>query len=148
MSQGRVGFARVEQILPEEDGRLDLVFQDSGATVWVDFAITSAVTTCARTVQRNARTDGAAARAEEGVKRSRYHSRATPFVLEADGRPGVSAQTFVRRFAQVAGEGYNTSPAHAWACLSSIVQSGNAEVELAAWRTNTLTDGQVTFRVP
>ena len=99
---------RLEQVLPEETGHLDIVFQDAGSTVWLDFAITSSISTCTRTVQTNARKDGAAARAGEGVKRSRYHSRALPFVLEAGGRPGSAALDFTRRCAQTASEGLST----------------------------------------
>ena len=149
LSQGRVGSEpRVEQVLPEEHGRLDIVFQGGGTNVWVDVAVTAAVTASERAVASHAKTDGAAARAEEAVKRTRYHSRATPFVLEADGRPGPSAKQFLRRYAQEAGEGFSTSPAHAWACVSSTLQSGNAEVELAAWSSRALIDGQVTFWIP
>ena len=119
LSEGRVSSQpRLEQVLPEEAGRLDIVFQDDGSTVWLDLAVTAAATSCARTVHANARKDGTAARAEEAVKRSRYHSRAMPFVLKADGRPGSSALTFIRRYSQDAGEGFSTSPAHAWACMS------------------------------
>ena len=134
LSQGRLNCEpRLEQVLPEESCRLDLIFQDRGTTVWVDLAVTAAATTSARTTATYARKDGGAARAEEAVKRSRYHSRATPFVIESGGRAGTSALTFVRRFSQVAGEGYSTSPAHAWTCLSSALQIGNAEIELAAF---------------
>ena len=67
LSQGRIGSeTRVEQVLPEENGRLDVVFQDCGASVWVDVPVIAAVTACERTVESNARTDGAAARAQGG----------------------------------------------------------------------------------
>ena len=149
LSEGRVASEpRVEQVLPEEAGRLDVVFQDAGTMVWVDVAVTSAVTECVRTAQTNAKNDGAAARAEERVKRTRYHSRATPFVIEADGRPGASAQALLRRFAQEAGEGFSTSPAHAWSCLSSIVQGGNAEIEISAWGARAISDSRVTYWIP
>ena len=149
LSQGRLNSEpRLEQVLPEESGRLDLVFQDSGTTVWVDLAVTAAATTSARTTAANARKDGGAARAEEAVKRSRYHSRATPFVLESGGRAGASALSFVRRFSRVAGEGYSTSPAHAWVCLSSAVQIGNAAIELASVGSGASPNGQITFWIP
>ena len=135
-------------MLPEEAGRLDLVFQDAGTTVWVDVAVTSAVTSNERTLQARARSDGAAARAEESVKRSRYHSRATPFVLEADGRPGGSAKSFIRRYAQTASEEHSTSAAHAWICLSSVLQSGNADIELQAWGPGAISSGKVTYWIP
>ena len=147
--QGRLNSEpRLEQVLPEECGWLDVVFQEAGTTLWVDFAVTAAATTCTRTTTANARADGAAAKAEEGVKRSRYHGRATPFVVESGGRPGASAMSFVRRFASVAGEEYSTSPAHAWACLSSTVQTGNAQIELGVFRPGALQSGEVRFWVP
>ena len=131
--RGRINSeACLEQVLPKEPGRLDLVFQEAGAGIWFDFAVTAAATLCARTTAVNASKDGAAARAEEAVKRSRYHGCATPFVLESRGRPGTSALTFARRFARVAGEGHSTSPEHAWSCISSALQIGNAEIEIAA----------------
>ena len=149
LSQGRISSeARLEQVMPEEDGRLDIVFQDAGTTVWLDLAVTASATTCERTVHSNARKDGAAARAEEGVKRSRYHSRALPFVIESDGRPGSSALSFVRRYAQVASEAYSTSAAHAWSCLSSALQAGNAEIEIAAWGRKAVSNGSVIFWIP
>ena len=149
LSQGRTNSeSRLEQLLPEESGRLDLVFNEAGSTIWLDFAVTAAATSCVRTSLANARKDGAAARAEEAVKRTRYHSRATPFVLESGVRPGTSALTFVRRFAQTAGEGYSTSPAHAWACLSSALQIGNAEIEIAAVGRAAARSGAVICWVP
>ena len=149
ISQGRINSEpRLEQVLPEESGRLDLVFNDAGSTIWLDFAVTSAATTCLRTNTANARKDGCAARAEEAIKRARYHSRATPFVLESGGRPGASALAFIRRFAPVASEGYSTSPAFAWSCLSSAVQIGNAEIEIAAVGKTAVRSGAVTFWVP
>ena len=150
LSEGRLNAeAHLEQVLPpEESSRLDIVFQDAGSTVWVDAAVTAAATTCIRSTATNARKDGGASRAEESVKRSRYHARATPFVLESGGRPGTSAQTFIRRFSQVAGEGYSTSPSHAWSCISSTLQTGNAEIELAAWGPGALQSGKVTYWTP
>ena len=139
---------RVEQVLPEESGRLDVVFQESGATVWVDVAVTAATTTCARMLHARAYGDGRVARAEESVKRTRYHSRATPVVFEADGRPGTSARAFVRRFSQTADDGYSTSVSHAWACLSSILQRGNADIEIAAWGPQAVSDGRVVLWSP
>ena len=149
LCEGRThSIPRLEQVLPEEAGRLDLVFQDAGTTVWVDVAVTSAVTSNIRSLRARARSDGAAARAEEAIKRSRYHSRATPFVLEADGRPGASAQTFVQRYSQIASEGYSTAPAHAWTCISSMLQSGNADIELQAWGPGAISSGRVSYWMP
>ena len=55
---------------------------------------------------------------------------------------------FVRRFAQTAGEGYSTSPAHAWTCLSSAIQTGNAEIELAMWGLGAFPKGEIVFWIP
>ena len=89
LSQGRTNNPpRMEQVLPSERGRLDVVFVDDGLPYWCDVAVTSAATTCQRSLRANANTDGAATRAEEAVKRHRYHSKAVPIVAEADGRPG------------------------------------------------------------
>ena len=95
----------LEQVLPDEAGRLDVVFSDEGQQYWVDLAVTSAKTNSARHVQANAHTDGAAARAEEGVKAYRYRGRAYAFVLEVAGRPGVGVIAFMRRFVAQAGDG-------------------------------------------
>ena len=104
LGQGRTSSPpRMEQVLPSERGRLDVVFMDEGLQYWCDVAVTSAATTCLRSLRANAGTDGAAARAEEAVKRYRYHNRAVPIVVEADGRPGPSCLAFIRKFAQNCG---------------------------------------------
>ena len=149
LSQGRTSTPpRMEQVLPSERGRLDVVFVDEGLQYWCDVAVTSAASTCPRSLRTNANTDGAAARAEEAVKRYRYRNRAVPIVVEADGRPGPSCLAFIRKFAQNCGEEHSTSPARAWSALSSVLQAGNAEVELAAWGRNALAEGRVQFFLP
>ena len=54
---------------------------------------------------RRAKIDGAAARHEEGSKRSKYRGLATPFVVEAHGRPGDVARSILGRFAIDQGRG-------------------------------------------
>ena len=74
--------------------------------------------------------DGAAARNEESAKRSRYRGLATPFVIEAHGRPGDFARSVIGRFARDSELGNSTDVARAWRSLSAIVQSEFAALEL------------------
>ena len=149
LSQGRTsGTPRLEQVLPSERGRLDIVFEDEGLQYWCDVAVTSAVSSCPRTLQARSETDGAAARAEEAVKRHRYRAKAVPIVVEADGRPGSSCLSFVRQFAGMCGESSSSCPARAWRCFSSMLQSGNAEIEIAAWGRNAVLNNLVRYHVP
>ena len=60
----------------------------------------------------------------------------------------VSAKTFIRRYAQTASEEHSTSAAHAWICLSSVLQSGNADIELQAWGPGAISSGKVTYWIP
>ena len=73
----------------EEEGRLDLTLESGGRRLWLDVAIVNVMTINAGGRLRRAKLDGAAARREEGAKRSRYRGLATPFVIEAHGR-GIS----------------------------------------------------------
>ena len=149
LSQGRTSSPpRLEQVLPSERGRLDVVFVDEGLQYWCDVAVTSAVSACRRSASAYAKTDGAAARAEEAVKRYRYHCKAVPIVIEADGRPGPSCLAFIRKFARTCSEDYSASPARAWCELSSMLQAGNAEIELASWGFNALKERRVEFYLP
>ena len=89
LAEGRTGTPlQIEQVLPSENGRLDVTFVQDGKPWWVDVAATSAASSCPRTLAARAKNNGRAARDEEGVKRSRYRGLAHPFVLEAHGRPG------------------------------------------------------------
>ena len=54
-------------------------------------------------------------------------------MLEASGRPGQSAQAFFRRFAVDAASGFSRSAAAAWRDMSSVLQAGNAQLELSAY---------------
>ena len=134
LSQGRTSVEpRMEQVLPDEAGRLDIVYVDEGAPTWLDVAVTSCRSRCSRSLANNARSDGAAGKAEEAVKRYRYHGRATPVVWEADGRPAAAAISLIRRHAKNCHEGYSTSAASIWNSLSSVLQSWNSTIEILAW---------------
>ena len=149
LSQGRTsGPPRLEQVLPSERGRLDVVFTDDGLAYWCDVAVTSATSTCQRSLQSRANTDGAAARAEEAVKRHRYHGKAIPIVVEADGRPGPNCLAFIRKFAANCSEEYSACPARAWSAFSSKLQTGSAAIELAAWGLNAVRDQRVHHFIP
>ena len=131
-----------------KNGRLDITFQHGGRAWWVDLAITSAVSTNARTCAARAQADGAAARDEEGQKRSRYHGRAYPFVVESLGRPGQQAKAFIRRFAQDCADDCSTSVAEAWCGLSCVLQASNAQAELSCYGTAGLEQGRCELFVP
>ena len=105
-------------------------------------------TSCARSRAARSRKDGAAARAEEQVKGSRYHNRAQPFVLEAHGRPGRSALAFIRAFAKEVVVGASESAADAWAALSSIVQSRTAWIEMTAYGKDAIKRGVAEIWTP
>ena len=79
---------------------------------------------------RRAKLDGVAARHEEGATRSRYRGLATPFVIEAHGRPGDFARSVIGRFARESELGNSSDVALAWQSLSAIVQSESAALEL------------------
>ena len=55
---------RLEQVLPEELGRIHLLFKDAGATLWVDFSVTLPATVSVRSTAVHARNEGRAAKAE------------------------------------------------------------------------------------
>ena len=138
----------IEQVAPDETGRLDIMFQHDGRMWWIDVAITHAASTCTTTCRARAHTDGKAARDEEQHKRTRYHNRATPFVLESLGRPGQSAVTFIRRFATDATDGASCSTDSAWRELSSVLQAGNAQAELSAYGPGAIEAGLATLFMP
>ena len=149
LNEGRTtGPALVEQLVPEENGRMDIVFQHGGHTWWVDLAVVSAVSSNPKACAARAQADGAAARAEEGQKRTRYHGRAYPFVIEALGRPGQQTKTFIRRFVQDCADDFNTSTAEAWCALSCILQSSNALAELTCYGNQNLEQGACQLFVP
>ena len=137
----------IEQVLPSE-GRLDVTFVHEGTPWWIDVAITAATSENQRTLAARSEKDGRAAMDEEGVKRSRYHGRAYPFVLEAHGRPGPSALSFIRRFAKENADDTPSSAAAAWAALSSVSQAGTAQAELTAYGQGALARGAAQIWVP
>ena len=114
----------------EEEDRLDLTLESGGRRLWLDVAVINGMTTNAAEGLRQAKLDGAAARREEGAKRSKYRGLATPFVIEAHGRPGDFARSIIGRFARDYGQGNSTDVAEAWQSLSAIVQSESAALEL------------------
>ena len=89
---------RNERGEPEvERARLDIVFQGRTGPVHVDIAITEAATASARDLSQRARADGAAAAREEQEKHWRYPGPdLIPFAVEAGGRLGESAESFLR----------------------------------------------------
>ena len=87
----------------EEEDRLDLALESGGRRLWLDVAIVNVMTINPGDPGerlRRAKLDGAAARHEEGAKRSRYQGLATPFVIEAHGRPCDFARSVIGRFAR------------------------------------------------
>ena len=142
LSQGRTSSPPlVEQVLPSEHGRLDITFVQEGIPYWIDVAITSADSECQRTLPARAQNDGRAARGEEGVKRSRYHGRAQPFVLEAHGRALQAARGLIRQFCCDCAVGAPESAAEAWSAISSVSQAGSAQIELSAYGPGAIEKG-------
>ena len=105
----------------EEEDRLGLTLESGGKRLWLDVAIVNVMTINAAERLRRAKLDGAAARHEEGAKRSKYRGLATPFVIEAHGRPGDFAHSVIGRFARGSELGNPTDVARAWQSLSAIV---------------------------
>ena len=138
----------IKQVLPSKNGRLDATFVHEGTPWWVDVAVTSASTECARSLAARAKTDGRAARDEEAVKRSRYHNLAQPFVLEAHGRPGPAARSLIRTFSANSSTGASQSAAEAWASLSSVLQSGTAWIEMTAYGKKPIKNGIAQIWTP
>ena len=114
----------------EEEDWLDLTLESGGRRLWLDVAIVNVMTINPGEHLRRAKLDGAAARHEEGAKRSRYRGLATPFVIEAHGRPGDFARSVIGRFARDSELGNSTDVAMAWQSLSAIVQSESAALGL------------------
>jgi len=136
--------ALTEQFVPKWDrqdkkgqmirAKLDVCFDDAqGRRVYVDVAVTDAATTCAQALRARAKRDGAAASEEEDEKRGRYPGPdLTPFVVEALGRLGDSADAFLRSLAPRDPEERSRVLRAARQTLSVLVQIGNAELLLSA----------------
>ena len=128
----------LEQVVPgnavDDEGadRLDVTFEADGRRVWIDVAVVAVQTNNLRERVRRAQKDGVAARAEEAHKRARYRGLATPFVLEASGRPGDSARAFVGQYAVDKGNSVSMDATAAWQSISAIVQADTADLELRA----------------
>ena len=137
-----------QSIVQDPPGRMDVVVGYGAAQVWIDIAVVSPTSTCQRTLQTRAAKDGHAARTEEQVKRRRYGTRVSPFVLESGGRPGPSARTILMTFAS---PDVSTSieVGTAWLAVSSIIQSETSLAMLKAWGgSSALTSGRAAIFVP
>ena len=116
-----------------ERARLDIVFQGRTGPVYVDIAITEAGTASAQALSQRAQVDGAAAAHEEREKHWRYPGPdLIPFVVEAGGRMGVSAESFLRSVVPKDLEDRPAEIAAAKQALSCLLQLGNAEVLLGS----------------
>ena len=122
----------LEQKITAPDGRMDVVVGHGSEQDWIDVAIVSPSSSCPRTLHARARKDGDGARVEEGVKRRRYGTRVSPFVIEAGGRPGASARSILMRYA-LPDEGISVELGSAWRAISNVVQADRALAVLTAW---------------
>ena len=104
---------------------LDVVWTEDGHTVAIDVAIVGANSDRGR-LQAAASRDGAAAKAAETRKRTRYKGLPiTPFVLEVGGRPGQAAIGVVRALAaRVGQEDASRAAALLWQQVSIALQTG------------------------
>ena len=138
----------VEQVVASEnipDGRLDVTFEQEGRRVWLDVAVVATRTANEREIRRRAKNDGSAARDEEVSKKSRYRGLATPFVIEAYGRPGQCARGIIGKYCQDRGSGDSADAAAAWQTLSAIIQAGSSDLELRACGWAPANRGEATF---
>ena len=125
----------IEQAMPvdgETTGRLDITLGSSGRKLWIDAAVVTVMTTSTVDRLKRSRIDGAAARQEEGRKKTTYRGLATPFVVEALGRPGDTARSILGHFAADQGQGISADVSAAWQTLSAIVQADTSALELRA----------------
>ena len=151
LGDGRVGSeVLMEQVVPSAecpDGRLDITFDANGRRVWIDVAVVTVATIDARHRARRPKVDGSAAQDEEVHKRSRYRSLATPFVIEALGRPGDKARGVIGAYARDWGQGQSADAASAWQSLSAIIQAESADHELRAcgWTPDNRGEARFSF---
>ena len=125
----------IEQALPvdgETTGRLDVTLGPGGRRLWIDVAVVTVMTTSAVDRLQRSRIDGAAAHQEAGRKKTTYRGLATPFVVEAFGKPGDTARSILGRFAADQGQEISADVSAAWQTLSAIVQADTSALELKA----------------
>jgi hypothetical protein len=117
-----------------EHARLDVVFNNHrGQLMYLDVVVPTAGTTNPETARSRADRDGAAAARAADGKRVRYPGPdLVPFALEALGRPGRDAVTFMRSLAPSDPETRSVVLGAAWQTLSVVLQTGNAELLLSA----------------
>ena len=111
-----------------------MVFNNShGQRVYLDVVVPAAGTTNPETARSRAARDGAAAARAADGKRLRYPGPdLVPFAVEALGRPGRDAATFLRSLAPSDPEARSAVLGAAWQSLSVILQTANAELLLSA----------------
>ncbi len=114
--------------------RLDVAFDNAlGKRVYVDVAVTDAGTVDLHELRQRAAADGAAALRKEDRKRLRYPGpELLPFVVEALGRPGGSAMSFLKEVAPKSLEERAKALGAARQSLSALLQMGNAELLMSA----------------
>ena len=117
-----------------ERAKLDVSFDNAqGRRVHIDVAITDAATVDVDELRRRSEKDGRAATSKEDQKRVRYPGpELLPFVLEALGKPGASANAFLKALAPQALDERAKVLGAARQSLSALLQSGNAELMLSA----------------
>ena len=149
LSQERApGEVLLEQRVYQENGIMDITVAQAPRTAWIDVAIVSPSSACRRMLRQRAKTDGAAARDEEGIKRRRYGGRVDPFVVECGGRPGRSARSILMRYAAEDAT-LSQEIGHAWQSVSTIVQSETSRSLLSAWGgQSALNDGKIEIYTP
>jgi hypothetical protein len=117
-----------------ERARLDVVFTNlHGQRTYLDVVVPTAGTTNPETARSRAAKDGAAAARAADGKRVRYPGPdLVPFAVEALGRPGKDAVSFLRSLAPADPELRSAALGSAWQALSVVLQMENAELLLAA----------------
>ena len=112
---------------------MDVIFQGAAGLVYIDVAITEAAFSAGNTLTQRASQDGAAAAQKEDDKRKRYPGPdLVPFVVEAGGRLGESAEALIRSVAPKDPVERASAIAAAKRSLSSPLQLGNAEALIGA----------------
>ena len=114
--------------------RFDVAYNDAqGRRMYIDVEVTDAATLDAHELRTRAVRDGAAAAREEDRKRLRYPGPdLVPFVIEAMGRPGDSADALLRSLAPRDLTERSRVLGAARQSLSVLLQMGNAELILSS----------------